>query len=118
MIWLILQAARADKPAELISSVEEELKSKPAVVLQRSREDYYGSLSNTCRDSHSSDTPMDRLKVTLHALICLSLKRKTEFLSYYSSNPSVRIPLRPDTLSPPLPLRLLEFCSIRRRPAK
>uniref|UniRef100_A0A3Q1FF05 Espin like a n=1 Tax=Acanthochromis polyacanthus TaxID=80966 RepID=A0A3Q1FF05_9TELE len=53
----------ADKPIEVIAPVEEEeVKLKPAVVLQRSREDYYGSLSDTCMDSHSSNTHMDSLK--------------------------------------------------------
>ncbi|XP_068447253.1 espin-like protein [Clinocottus analis] len=41
--------------------VEEEVKVKPAVS-QCSREDYYGGLSDTCRDSYSSYTPMDSLK--------------------------------------------------------
>ncbi|KAI9542515.1 hypothetical protein NQZ68_019197 [Dissostichus eleginoides] len=41
---------------------EEEVKVKPAVVLQCSREDYYGSLSDPCRDSYSNNTPMDSLK--------------------------------------------------------
>lgn len=41
------------------------MKVRPAVSLQRSREDYYGSLSDTCRDSYSSNAPMDSLKVTL-----------------------------------------------------
>ncbi|XP_023120745.2 espin-like protein [Amphiprion ocellaris] len=52
----------AHKPIEVIVPVEEEVKLKPAVVLQRSREDYYGSLSDTCMDSHSSNTHMDSLK--------------------------------------------------------
>ncbi|KAK5930143.1 hypothetical protein CgunFtcFv8_026406 [Champsocephalus gunnari] len=42
--------------------VEEEVKVKPAVALQCSREDYYGSLSDPCRDSYSNNTPMDSLK--------------------------------------------------------
>ncbi|XP_067453920.1 espin-like protein isoform X1 [Thunnus thynnus] len=52
----------ADKPIEVITPVEEEVKVKPAVVLQRSREDYYGCLSDTCSDSHSGNTRMDSLK--------------------------------------------------------
>ncbi|KAM7410536.1 hypothetical protein PAMA_001800 [Pampus argenteus] len=52
----------ADKPIEVIAPVEGEVKVKPAVVLQRSREDYYGCLSDTCSDGHSSNTPMDSLK--------------------------------------------------------
>ncbi|XP_042340102.1 espin-like protein [Plectropomus leopardus] len=54
--------ACAEKPIEVIS--EEEVKVKPAVLLQRSREeeDYYGCLSDTCRDTYSTDTPMDSLK--------------------------------------------------------
>ncbi|XP_029286107.1 LOW QUALITY PROTEIN: espin-like protein [Cottoperca gobio] len=54
--------ACADKPIEVIAPVEEEVKVKPAVLLQCSREDYYGSLSDTYRDSYSSNTPMDSLK--------------------------------------------------------
>ncbi|GAA6217749.1 espin-like protein [Lates japonicus] len=52
----------ADKPIEIISPVEEEEKIKLPVLLQHSREDYYGCLSDTCRDSHSSNTLMDSLK--------------------------------------------------------
>ncbi|GLD65418.1 espin-like protein [Lates japonicus] len=52
----------ADKPIEVISPVEEEEKIKLPVLLQHSREDYYGCLSDTCRDSHSSNTLMDSLK--------------------------------------------------------
>ncbi|XP_070688781.1 espin-like protein [Pempheris klunzingeri] len=51
-----------DKPIEVTAPVEEEVKVKPTVLLQRSREDYYGSLSDTCRDSYSSNTLMDSLK--------------------------------------------------------
>ncbi|XP_031728848.1 espin-like protein isoform X2 [Anarrhichthys ocellatus] len=53
-----------DKPIEVTFPVqkEEEVKVKPAVLSQCSREDYYGCLSDTCRDSYSSDTPMDSLK--------------------------------------------------------
>ncbi|XP_070817243.1 espin-like protein [Chaetodon trifascialis] len=58
-----LQAACADKPIQVTAPVQEEVKVKPAVLLQRSREeDYYGCLSDTCRDSCSSDTSMDSLK--------------------------------------------------------
>ncbi|XP_040896682.1 espin-like protein [Toxotes jaculatrix] len=52
----------ADKPIEVISPVEEGEKAKPTVLLQRGRQDYYGCLSDTCSDSHSSDTRMDSLK--------------------------------------------------------
>ncbi|XP_008275778.1 espin-like protein [Stegastes partitus] len=52
----------ADKPIEVIAPLEEEVKVKPAVLVQRSREDYYGSLSGTCMDSHSSSIHMDSLK--------------------------------------------------------
>ncbi|KAM7012806.1 espin-like protein [Tautogolabrus adspersus] len=41
---------------------EEELKLKQAVLLQNKREDYYGCLSDTCRDGYSSNSPMDSLK--------------------------------------------------------
>ncbi|KAG7228679.1 hypothetical protein INR49_008455, partial [Caranx melampygus] len=51
-----------EKPSEVISPVEAGERVKPTVLLQRSREDYYGCLTDTCADSHSSDTPMDRLK--------------------------------------------------------
>ncbi|KAA8589759.1 hypothetical protein FQN60_013124 [Etheostoma spectabile] len=54
--------ACADNPIEVISPVEEELKIKPAVLLQCSREDYYGCLSDICRDSYGSNTTMDTLK--------------------------------------------------------
>ncbi|XP_072246214.1 espin-like protein [Leuresthes tenuis] len=53
----------ADKPIEVIAPVvEEEVKVKPAVLLQRNKEDYYGSLSDTSRDSQSSNAHMDSLK--------------------------------------------------------
>ncbi|XP_010738105.2 espin-like protein [Larimichthys crocea] len=54
--------ACADKPIEVIVPAEEEVKVKPTVFSQRSREDYYGSLSNPCRDSYNSDAHMDSLK--------------------------------------------------------
>ncbi|XP_041791350.1 espin-like protein [Chelmon rostratus] len=57
-----LQTACAEKPIEVTVPVQEEVKVKPAVLLHCSREDYYGCLSDTCRDSYSSDTPMDSLK--------------------------------------------------------
>ncbi|XP_044055183.1 espin-like protein isoform X2 [Siniperca chuatsi] len=55
-------ATCADKPIEVIAPVEEGVKVKPAVLSQCSREDYYGCLSDTCRDSYSSNTLMDSLK--------------------------------------------------------
>lgn len=60
-----MQTSCADKPIEVIAPVEEEeeVKVKPAVLSQCSREDYYGRLSDTCRDSYSSNTVMDSLKV-------------------------------------------------------
>ncbi|XP_059196579.1 espin-like protein [Centropristis striata] len=51
--------ACADKPIKVLA-VEGEVKVKPAVLLPY-REDYYGCLSDTCRDSYSSNTPMDSL---------------------------------------------------------
>ncbi|XP_045906656.1 espin-like protein [Micropterus dolomieu] len=57
-----IKTACADKPIEVIAPAEEGVKVKPAVLLQCSREDYYGCLSNTCRDSYSSNTLMDSLK--------------------------------------------------------
>ncbi|XP_035504583.2 espin-like protein isoform X2 [Scophthalmus maximus] len=53
---------QTDKHIKVIPPVEEEEKAKPTVSSQRSRQDYYGCLSDTCRDSHSSNTPMDSLK--------------------------------------------------------
>ncbi|XP_023281753.1 espin-like protein [Seriola lalandi dorsalis] len=50
----------AERPIEAISPVEAEEKLKPTVLLQRSGGDYYGCLTDTCRDS--GDTPMDSLK--------------------------------------------------------
>ncbi|KAK5869280.1 hypothetical protein PBY51_024011 [Eleginops maclovinus] len=55
-----INTAGAKKPTQV--RVEEEVKVKPAVVLQCRREDYYGSLSDPCRDSYSTNTPMDSLK--------------------------------------------------------
>lgn len=55
-----LQAACAGQPIKVISPVEEEVKVKPTVLVQRSRDDYYNSLSDTCK---ASDTSMDSLKV-------------------------------------------------------
>ncbi|XP_071782333.2 espin-like protein [Centroberyx gerrardi] len=52
----------ADKPIEDIAPIEEEVKVKPSVSWKLSREDYYRSLSDACRDSHSSNTQMDSLK--------------------------------------------------------
>lgn len=57
-----LQAYSVDKPIE-VPTPAEEVKVKPALVLPHSREDYYGSLSDTCTDSHSSNSHMDSLKV-------------------------------------------------------
>nr|XP_046248129.1 espin-like protein [Scatophagus argus] len=54
--------ACADKPIEVTAPVEEEVTVKPAVLLQSSRDDYYGCLSDTCRDAYSSNTTMDSLK--------------------------------------------------------
>ncbi|XP_058495103.1 espin-like protein [Solea solea] len=53
--------AKADN-IEIITSVEEGEKVKPPVLLQQSRKDYYGSLSDTRSDSCSTNTPMDSLK--------------------------------------------------------
>ncbi|XP_061592988.1 espin-like protein [Cololabis saira] len=51
----------SDKPDKVIIPVEEEVKLKPAVFLQRDKEDYYGSLSDACRDRD-----MDSLKQPEH----------------------------------------------------
>lgn len=46
-----LQIACANQPIEVVAPVEEEVKVKPTVLLRCSRDDYYGSLSDTCMDS-------------------------------------------------------------------
>nr|XP_019936348.1 PREDICTED: espin-like protein [Paralichthys olivaceus] len=53
---------QTDTLIEVIPPVGEEEKVKSTVLLQRSKDDYYGSLSDTCSDSHSSNTHMDSLK--------------------------------------------------------
>ncbi|KAF3691285.1 Espin-like protein [Channa argus] len=57
-------AACADKPPEVITPGREEVKSKPAVLLQISREDYYGCLSDTYMHSlkkpESEESPQAR----------------------------------------------------------
>ncbi|XP_062251376.1 espin-like protein [Platichthys flesus] len=53
---------QTDTLIEVVPPVGEEEKVKSTVLLQRSRDDYYGSLSDTGSDSHSSNTPMDSLK--------------------------------------------------------
>lgn len=55
-----LQAACAGQPIKVTAPVEEAVKVKPPVLVHRSRHDYYGSLSDTCK---ASDTSMDSLKV-------------------------------------------------------
>lgn len=60
MCLCYLQTACAGHPIEVIAPVEEEAKVKPTVLLRCSRDDYYGSLSDTCG---GSSTPMDSLKV-------------------------------------------------------
>ncbi|XP_047198794.1 espin-like protein isoform X2 [Hippoglossus stenolepis] len=57
-----METLQTDTLIEVIPPVGEEEKVKSTVLLQRSRDDYYGSLSDTCSDSHSSNTPMDSLK--------------------------------------------------------
>ncbi|KAF7659372.1 hypothetical protein LDENG_00298700 [Lucifuga dentata] len=52
----------ADKPIEQITEEEEEVKIKPAVYCRSSGKDYYGCLSDTCRESDNSNTLMDSLK--------------------------------------------------------
>lgn len=56
----VSQAACAGQPIKLIAPVEEEVKVKPPALVHRSRDDYYGSLSDTCK---ASDTSMDSLQV-------------------------------------------------------
>lgn len=109
-----MQEACADKPIEVIVPAEEEVKVKPTVFSQRSREDYYGSLSYPCRDSYNSDAHMDSLKVntelfspcfTLFMHSCCNPKQPDHVfffsVSFFFSNLRVRSPLRRDTLSPP-----------------
>lgn len=55
-----LQEACAGQPIQVIVPVEEEVKVKPPVLVHCSTDDYYGRLSDTCKDS---DTAMDSLKV-------------------------------------------------------
>ncbi|KAM4738998.1 espin-like protein [Anableps anableps] len=50
-----------DRSIEVLTPVEED-KVKPTVLFSHSKEDYYGSLSEESRDSHSSNTHMDSLK--------------------------------------------------------
>lgn len=58
--------SQTDKPTEVAPSLEEEEKAKPASLLQQSRVDYYGSLSDTCSDGLSTNIPMDCLKVNTY----------------------------------------------------
>ncbi|XP_014907957.1 espin-like protein [Poecilia latipinna] len=50
-------ASWTDRSIEVLAPAEEDIKVKPTVLFSRSKEDYYGSLSEECRDSH-----MDSLK--------------------------------------------------------
>uniref|UniRef100_A0A3P8UP20 Espin like n=1 Tax=Cynoglossus semilaevis TaxID=244447 RepID=A0A3P8UP20_CYNSE len=60
--YLRAMETNTDKPTEVAPSLEEEEKAKPASLLQQSRVDYYGSLSDTCSDGLSTNIPMDCLK--------------------------------------------------------
>lgn len=55
---LFLQRDGPHRPIEITAPVNEEVKVKPTVLLGSSRNDYYGSLSNSCRGNN-----MDSLKV-------------------------------------------------------
>ncbi|XP_055077290.1 espin-like protein [Periophthalmus magnuspinnatus] len=55
------KASCTDKPVEVTTPSEEEVKSKP-VSVQQSRADYYGSLGNTCGNNNTNNKPMDSLK--------------------------------------------------------
>ncbi|XP_032428489.1 espin-like protein [Xiphophorus hellerii] len=46
-----------DRSIEVLAPAEEDIQVKPTVLFSRSKEDYYGSLNEECRDSH-----MDSLK--------------------------------------------------------
>ncbi|MED6238502.1 hypothetical protein ATANTOWER_023290 [Ataeniobius toweri] len=52
----------ADRSIEVLTPVEEDIKVKPTVLFHCSKEDYYWSLSEECRDSQSSNKHMDSLK--------------------------------------------------------
>lgn len=56
-----MQTSCADRSSEVFSPEEEDIKVKQTVLFSRSKEDYYGSLSEECRDSLISN--MDSLKV-------------------------------------------------------
>ncbi|XP_043984572.1 LOW QUALITY PROTEIN: espin-like protein [Gambusia affinis] len=45
-------ASWTDRSIEVLSPAEEDIQVKPTVLFSRSKEDYYGSLSEKCRDSH------------------------------------------------------------------
>lgn len=115
-----MQEACADKPIEVIVPAEEEVKVKPTVFSQRSREDYYGSLSNPCRDSYNSDAHMDSLKVntelfspcfTLFMHSCCNPKQPDHVFFFFcflffqqpesEESPQARYPQPPS--APPLP---------------
>lgn len=68
-----MQAGCVGHCVEVVLPVEEEVKVKPTVLLRCSQDDYYGSLSNTCRN-----TQMDSLKV--------NAEKKTHF-AYHFKNP-------------------------------
>ncbi|KAM6921172.1 espin-like protein [Xenentodon cancila] len=55
----------SDKPNKVLIPVEEGVTLKPAALLQTNK-DYYGSLSDTCRDRLSSDGHMGTLKQPEH----------------------------------------------------
>ncbi|KAK5615862.1 hypothetical protein CRENBAI_021100 [Crenichthys baileyi] len=55
-------AGTPDRSIEVLTPVEEDIKVKPTVLFHCSKEDYYRSLSEECRDSQSSNKHMDSLK--------------------------------------------------------
>lgn len=101
MSLLCVQTASANQPIEVITPVEEEVKLKPAVSLRRRRDDYYGSLSDTCMDSlkvrPSSQYPVrtwSNQVVSLISFFCLNQQPESE------ESPQAKYPQSP--FAPPL----------------
>ncbi|XP_015250473.1 PREDICTED: espin-like protein, partial [Cyprinodon variegatus] len=55
-------ASCADRSIEVLTPAEEDVEVKQTVLFPRSKEDYYGRLSEECRDSQSCNKHMDSLK--------------------------------------------------------
>lgn len=81
-----LQTVCQDNPIEVTAPGEEEEEELKVnfVLTPCSRDDYYGGLSDACRDSYSSGTAMDSLKVNLHFPDCTqSIWSTTSCLLFY-----------------------------------